>query len=174
MMKEIYETDYKGTKITIDKKMLYLTGGLLCISGYLLIYGEPFPALTVALLAALPFLHEAGHYLIAREHNLTVSSMSFQKNKIEMVIPDLMTHKDVMDIAIAGELINGAVFLLASGAIYFWGQANHSPFIVLFIIVPAVWIFTWTRPDSDFHVAMVAWQYHQAQQGKDWFGGRIS
>lgn len=165
MNEKVFETDYQGTKITIDQRMLYLTGGLLALVVMLLIYREPYPALAIFLLAILPFAHEAGHYLIARQHNFTVTSMSFEKNKIDMTIPDLMTHKDTMEIAIAGELVNGVIYLLASGAIYRWGQVNNSPFIVLFLIVPAVWIFTWLRSDSDFHVAITAWQYHKAQQG---------
>lgn len=165
MNEKVFETDYQGTKITIDQKMLYFTGGLLALVVMLLIYREIYPALAIFLLAILPFAHEAGHYLIAREHNFHVLSVAFEDNKIETKIPDLMTHRDIMEIAIAGELVNGAIYLLASGAIYRWGQVNNSPFIVLFIIVPALWIFTWTRPDSDFHVAITAWQYHKAQQG---------
>jgi hypothetical protein len=164
-MKERFETDYQGTKITIDQRMIFLSGGLLWMGLVLLGYGERYPALVVTLLALLPFLHEAGHYLIAREHGLAVSSISFETNKIEMSIPDLMTHKDIMDVAIAGELVNGFVYLGSTLAIFRWGQITGSPFIVLFMIVPAVWIFSWARFDSDFQVAWRAWEYHKAQQG---------
>jgi len=163
-MRKIYETDYKGTKITIDQRMMFLTGGLLWMGILLLTYGEKYPALVVTLLALLPYLHEAGHYLTAREHGLTVQSISFETGKMEMAIPDLMTHRDVMDIAIAGELVNGAVYVGSALAIFRWGQLAGSPFIVLFMIVPAVWIFSWARHDSDFQVAMRARQYYLAQQ----------
>jgi hypothetical protein len=168
-MKEIYETDYKGTKITIDQRMLFISGGLLWMSILLLMYGEKYPALVVTLLALLPFVHEAGHYLTAREHNLSVASISFETHKIEMAIPDLMTHKDVMDIAIAGELVNGFIYLASSLAIYRWGQVTGSPFIVLFLIVPVVWFFSWAREDSDFQVALRAWQYYKAQSNRNGF-----
>lgn len=164
-MKKTYETDYKGTKITIDQRMIFLTGGLLWMGILLLAYGEKYPALVVTLLALLPYAHEAGHYMTAREHRLSVSSISFETGKMEMAIPDLMTHKDVMDIAVAGELVNGFIYVASSLAIFRWGQLTGSPFIVLFMIVPAVWIFSWARADSDFQVAWRAWEYHKAQQG---------
>jgi hypothetical protein len=139
-MKEMYEMDYKGTKITIDQKMIFITGGLLSMVGLLLAYREIYPALTILLLAALPYLHEAGHYLIAREHGFDITSISFENHKIEMVTPDLLTHRDTMDIALGGELVTGAVYLLSSFCIFLWGRSTGSPIIVLFLIIPALWI----------------------------------
>ena len=166
-MKEIYETTYQGMKITIDKKMTYITLGLVMIGVFCMLYREFYAALVIFLLAALPFLHEAGHYLMARRHNFTVTSITFEDDKLEMKCPDLMTHKDIFEISVMGEIVNGIVYLLASGLIYQWGRVTGSPFIVLFLIVPGIWLMTWMSPQSDFRVALTAWQYHKAQMGID-------
>lgn len=172
-IEDLFRTEilYEGTRITIDGFMFFFTGGQIALGGLLLVYGEIYPALALMLLAGLPFLHEAGHYLIAREHGFDVSAVSFQNHRINTVIEGNLTHKDIMDIAFAGEMSSGYVYALVTLCIYLWGLSANTPFIYLFIIVPAVWVLSWTKYDSDFRVGWRAYQYHNAQQGKDSFGG---
>lgn len=168
------ELRYEGTRITMDGFIFFWTGGQIALGGLLLAYGEFFPALALLALAALPFIHEIGHYLAAREHGFEVSALSFQNHRINTVIEGNLTHKDIMDISFAGELASGYVYALVTLCIYLWGLTANTPFIYLFIIVPAVWVMSWTRYDSDFRVGWRAYQYHNAQQGKASFGGLLS
>lgn len=163
----ITEFYLKGTKITFDDFIVFWTGAQLALGGLLLAYGEVYPSLALLALAALPFIHEIGHYLSALDHGFVVSAISFENHRINTVVEGNLTHKDIMDISFAGELSSGYVYALVTLCIYLWGLSANTPFTYLFIIVPAVWVFSWTRYDSDFRVGWRAYQYHKAQQGKD-------
>lgn len=159
--------NFDGTVIVIDGFILFYIGGQIALAGLLLVYGEIFPALALLLLAGLPVLHEAGHYLIAREHGFKIPMVSFQNHKIDTIVEGNLTHRDIMDISFAGEIASGFVYGLVTLCIYLWGSFAHSPFMYLFLIVPAVWITSWVRYDSDFRVGWRAYEYHKAQQGTD-------
>ena len=170
---KIYQKMIDGTAFRIDGDTSIALGAQLFIAGAVMLINEPLASFALVLMAGLPFIHEIGHYLIARDHGLEVESVSFERRKFEVKVNGMLTHRDVMDISFAGVVASGLVFSLTGLLILVWGYLAGSPFALVALMIPVVWGITLPPHDSDFHVGMRAYQYHKAQQGKDWFGGAL-
>ncbi len=155
-LKKTIVTDYKGTKITIGYLNLITTGFLMMLAGILVDEHQAYLSLAVLMVAVLPYVHELGHYFMAKNHGKEVSELNFIDQGAEAKVEGTLTHEETRDIALAGELLTGLVFVAAGAAVYLWGWNNQSGFIYLAAIIPSIWILSWIHKDSDMLIALRA------------------
>jgi len=160
-------TEFQGTKIIVEYIYLIQAVTLIIMSLLLFTEGEYYAGIAILLVAALPFAHEAGHFYIAREHGFAVSELRFSGIGAECKVEGTLTHKDTFDIAIAGELMTGIIFMGTFYVLLLWGQSLDSPFTVLTAIIPCMWILSWLHEKSDMLIALKAYHFMKAQEVKD-------
>lgn len=166
-LKQEVETEYRGTKIILDYLYIVQTVVLVIMALLLFTEREVYLGIAVLLVAALPYAHEGGHYYIAREHGFKVSELRFVGIGAECKIDGTLTHKDTMEICLAGELMTGVCFLGAFYMLLLYGQSVNSPFTVLTAIIPCMWVLSWLHNESDMLIALKAHHNMRSQERKD-------
>lgn len=166
-LKKEIETEYQGTKIILDNLYIIQTALLGLLAIMLLIDGEYYPGITLVLIAALPFAHETGHFIFARDRGFKVSEMRFTGISADCKVEGTLSHRDTRDIALGGELMTGIIFMGSFYLMLLWGQSIDSPFTVFTAIIPCVWILSWIHKDSDMLIAMKAHHFMKAQERED-------
>lgn len=163
VLKKTIITEYQGTKITIDYLNLVTTGIMVILSILLIGYGEYEAALAVLMLSILPYVHELGHYFMARRIGMHVSELNFLGDGTDAKVEGTLTHKETRDIALAGELVTGVIFWITFAAIFSLAWQLQTPFIYLTAGIPAIWILSWLHPQSDMLVACKAHHFYNKQ-----------
>jgi len=157
----------QGTKIILDYMYIIQTVILVIMSLLLFTDGEYYAGIVVLLVTALPYAHEGGHYYIARDHGFELSELRFTEVSVHCKVKGTLTHKDRMDISLAGELMTGVIFIGAFYMMLLWCLSINSPFTVLTAIIPCMWIVSWLHKDSDMLIAIKAYYYMRAQERID-------
>jgi len=155
-LKKTIVTEYNGTKITIGYLNIITTGFLMMLAGILIDEHQAHLSLAVLLVAVLPYIHELGHYFMAKKYGKEVSELNFLGPDAEAKVEGTLTHEETRDIALAGELLTGLVFIGAGAAIFLWGWDHQSGFIYLAAVIPSIWILSWIHKDSDMLIAIKA------------------
>lgn len=161
------ETKYQGTKIVSDYISIIQTVIMSVLSLYLVLYGEYYLSIVVLLLTVLPYLHEAGHYYMARSRGYDVSEIRFLGTGAQCELDKTPPHRDMRDISLAGELMTGVIFISAFYLVLIYAQSIDSPFTILTAIIPCIWIISWLHSGSDMLIAVKAHHYLQAQERRD-------
>ena len=167
VLKKTVITEYQGTKITIDYLNLVTTGMMMILAVLMIGYRQYYAALAIIMLSILPYIHELGHYFMAHSRGFSVSELNFIKDGTDARIEGNLTHRDTRDIALAGELVTGAVFWIAFAALFVMAWETQTIFIYFTAAVPSVWIISWLHPDSDMLVAIKAHHFMKKQEASN-------
>lgn len=151
------------TKITIDYFTIITTAFLMMLSGILIDEHQYYLSLALLMVAVLPYIHELGHYFMAKKYGKEVSELNFLGSGAEAKVEGTLTHKETRDIALAGELLTGVVFVIAGLAVFMYGWINQSPYIYFAAVIPSIWIISWVWEGSDMLVAVKAHHFHNKQ-----------
>lgn len=161
------ELDHAGTKIVIDGLNLITTITLILMGCFLIAVDEGYVGAAILFVAAIPYAHEYGHYHMAKDLKYGVSELRFTGNESRCIVDGIPSHRHTVGIALAGELMTGAIFIGIFLVLLNYGLSVNSPFTILTAIIPCMWIITWLHKDSDMNIALKSYHLMKSDRPKN-------